>query len=112
MPFSERELAYVWDMREAAREINSFMRGVRFAEFENNKVLRYAAERQLLVISEAAGHVSPQARNQHPEIPWEKFIRLRNILAHEYGESLTNRVWLASTEAVPELLASLIKYLP
>jgi len=112
MPFNESELSYLWDMREAAREINSFMRGIKFAEFEKNKVLRFAAERQLHIIGEAANHISPQARKQHSEIPWEKFVRLRNILAHEYGETLTNRVWLASTEGVPELLGSLIKFLP
>lgn len=112
MPFSKNELSYLWDMKEAAREINTFMRGVKFAEFEKKKVLRFAAERQLHIIGEAANHISPLSRKEHPEVPWENFIRLRNILAHEYGETLTNRVWLASTESVPELLASLIKFLP
>ena len=78
MPLEERELAYLWDIRDAAREIRSFMRGVKFVKFEKNKVLRFAAERQLLVIGEAAHHLSPQFRNKHPEIPWAKFIGMRN----------------------------------
>jgi uncharacterized protein with HEPN domain len=52
MPPNERELSYLWDMQNAAKDINEFMQGVRFADFEKNKVLRYAAERQLLVIGE------------------------------------------------------------
>lgn len=108
----EQAQSYLWDIREAAREINSFMHGVKFIEFENNKILRYAVERQLHVIGEAAIHVSPQFRKQHPEIAWARLVELRNILAHEYGETLTNRVWLAATESVPELLASLLKLLP
>ena len=75
-------------------------------------MLRLAVERQLLVIGEAAVHISPQYRNQHPEISWKHFIEFRNVLAHEYGESLLNHVWLAATASVPELLAALLKLLP
>ena len=85
MPLDKRELSYLWDMQNAAREINEFMRGVKFSKFEKDKVLRYAAERLLLIIGEAANHVSPQFRNKHPKIPWAVFIRFHNILAHEYG---------------------------
>lgn len=112
MPPDERELSYLWDIREAAREIVSFIQGVKFAEFEKNKVLRYAVERQLLVIGEAANHLSPQFRKKHPEISWPKLIVLRNVLAHEYGETLTNRVWLAATESMPELLSAINNLLP
>ena len=111
MPPHERELSYLWDMKEAANEIIQFMRGVKFAEFEKNKVLRFAAERQLLVIGEAANHVSPQFRNEHSEISWAKFIKMRNVIAHEYGETLISRVWFDSTESVPELLVILEKLL-
>jgi uncharacterized protein with HEPN domain len=111
MPLDKRELSYLWDLQKAAKEISDFMSGVKFADFEKNKVLRYAAERLLLIIGEAANHLSPQFRNQHPEIPWVIFIRFRNILAHEYGESLLSRVWLAATESVPELQKSLEKVL-
>ena len=54
---------------------------------------------------------SPKFRKKHPEIPWEIFIRFRNILAHEYGESLLTRVWLAATESAPELCKALDKLL-
>jgi uncharacterized protein with HEPN domain len=107
MPLDKRELSYLWDMQNAAKEISAFMHGIKFASFEKNKVLRYAAERLLLIIGEAANHLSPQFRKNHPKIPWEVFIRFRNILAHEYGESLLTRVWLAATESVPELQRSL-----
>ena len=111
MPLDKRELSYLWDIQKAAKEINEFMRGVKYIDFEKNKVLRYAAERLLLIIGEAANHLSPQFRNKHSEIPWAIFIRFRNILAHEYGESLVTRVWLAGTESVPQLLNSLEKLL-
>lgn len=107
MPLDKRELSYLWDMQNAAKELTDVMRGVKFAKFEKDKTVRYAAERLLLIIGEAANHLSPQFRKKHPEIPWEIFIRFRNILAHEYGESLLTRVWLAATESTPALLESL-----
>ena len=112
MPPEDQELTYLWDMREAAQEVVAFMKDVRFAEFEKNKLLRYGVERQLLVIGEAANYIAPQYRSKHPEIAWPDLIALRNILAHEYGEVLTGRVWLAATKSAPELLKSLIGLLP
>lgn len=109
MPLDEQARSYLWDIHEAAREIQAFLRGVKFHEFEKNKILRYAVERQLLVIGEAAVHISPQFRKKHPEINWARLVELRNVLAHEYGETLTNRVWLAATDGLPGVLEPLEK---
>lgn len=108
----DRDLAYLWDMREAAREIVAFMKGVAYAKFEKNHILRYATERQLMVIGEAANHVSEEFREEHPEIPWMPIIGQRNVLAHEYGEILVERIWLAATKSVPELLEALKALIP
>ena len=32
---------------------------------------------------------------------------MRNVIAHEYGETLISRVWVAATESVPELIETL-----
>ncbi len=112
MPHDEPAKSYLWDMRESALEIVEFMRDVKFHEFEKNKMLRSAVERHLLVIGEAAVHISPQFRKQHPEITWTRLVELRNILAHEYGETLLNRVWVAASQGVPELLVELKRLLP
>jgi uncharacterized protein with HEPN domain len=109
MPLDKQARSYLWDIREAAREIKEFLRAVKFHEFEKNKLLRYAIERQLLVIGEAAVHISPQFRKKHPEINWARLVELRNVLAHEYGETLTNRVWLAATQGLAEVLEPLEK---
>jgi len=104
MPPDDRDLAHSWDMREAAREVVQFVQGMTSAKFEKDKVVRYAVERQLLVIGEAANHVSEKFRKEHPEIPWERIIGQRNVLAHEYGEILIERIWITATNSVPELL--------
>ncbi len=105
----ERDLSYLWDMRKAAREIAEFMQGVSYESFKDDKKLRYAIERQLLVIGEAAAHISNNLKEKHPEIPWVQIIGQRNVLAHDYGEILVDRVWLTATKSLPVLLIDLEK---
>ncbi len=113
MPINRKEdFSYLWDMHEAAREIVEFMEGVSSAEFKKNKQLRYAVERQLMVVGEAANHVSEEFQEKHFEIPWAQIIGQRNVLAHDYGVIMTDRVWRAATISVPELLEALKKLLP
>jgi uncharacterized protein with HEPN domain len=108
----ERDLAYLWDLREAAQEIVAFIKGVSFDGFTKNKMIRYAVERQLLVIGETANHVSMEFQESHPNLPWRQMIGLRNILAHEYGEILVDRIWNTATVNIPQLLKELGKLIP
>ena len=112
MPVSKRDLSYIWDMLTATQETLEFVQYVSQVEFEQNKQLRYAVERQLMVIGEAARHVSDEFQEQHPEIPWLLIIGQRNVLAHDYGEILVERVWLTASKDLPELLTFLEQIVP
>ena len=112
MQLDEQARVNLWDIREAAREIAGFVHSVKFQEFEKNKVLRYAVERQLHVIGEVAAHLSPQFSNKHPEIDWRSLSELRRFITHQYGDTVTKRVWLAATESLPEMLVPLEKLIP
>ena len=108
----DRDLAYLWDMQEAARDILSFVESIEFVHFSSNKMIRYAVERQLLVIGEASKGVSEAFKEAHPEIPWKSIVGQRNILAHDYGEILVERIWFAATQSIPELVKSLDSLIP
>ena len=108
----QRDAALLWDMNKAAREITQFTEGITYNEFESQKILRYAVERQMLVIGEAAKGVSSTLKNAHPEIPWSTIIAQRNILAHEYGEILVERIWRVASERIPELVQLLVPLIP
>jgi uncharacterized protein with HEPN domain len=112
MPFDDRDSSYLWDMRKYAREITEIMTGVVHARFIENKTIRYAVERLLLIVGEAANHVSNEFQEQHPEIEWAQIIGLRNVLAHEYGEVKMDKIYLAATKRIPELLEKLAPLLP
>jgi uncharacterized protein with HEPN domain len=108
----ERDLAYLWDMREEARQIAAFVKGVPYAKFVSNNMIRYAVERSLMIIGEAANHVSGEFQEVHPEIAWRQIIGQRNVLAHEYGDIKVDRIWSSATTNVPLLLIELEKLLP
>ena len=111
MQLEEQARVNLWDIREAAREIAGFVRGVQFEEFEKNKVLRYAVERQLHMIGEVAAHIAPQFCKKHPAVDWDELSVLRHFITHQYGDTVAKRVWLAATEGLPEMLVPLEKLL-
>jgi uncharacterized protein with HEPN domain len=108
----ERDLANLWDMREEARQIAIFIKGIPYAKFVNNNMIRYAVERSLMIIGEAANHVSEEFQVGHPEIAWRQIIGLRNVLAHEYGDIKVDRIWSSAANNVPLLLKELENLLP
>ena len=107
MPHDERDMSYLWDMRKYALEIKEIVQGVPHTKFVENKTIRYAIERLLLIVGEAANHVSKGFQEKHSEIEWAQIIGLRNILAHEYGEVKMDKINLAATKSIPALLENL-----
>ncbi|MDR1695931.1 MAG: DUF86 domain-containing protein [Endomicrobium sp.] len=101
--------SYIWDMINASQDIADFTKNLTSKNFNNDKKTRFAVERQLLVIGEASKSVSDAVKKQYPDIPWRKIKELRNIIAHEYGEFLAERIWNISKKDIPELLLNLKK---
>lgn len=91
-------------MREQATRVTELLSGVDRATFLGDENLRLIAERRIEIIGEAANHVSPQFRSAHPEIPWRQIIGQRNILIHDYGQIIPERVWESASRDMPELL--------
>lgn len=108
----DKDAAYLWDIRQAAQEILEFAGEMDCKEFEQNKMARYAVERQLLVIGEAAKNISSEFKQKNSQIPWLAIIGQRNIIAHEYGEILVERIWRVVREHIPELIKQIDPLIP
>ena len=72
MQLNERDTSYLWDISEACKDILQFIRDVSFKEFSEKKIIRYAVERQILVIGEAAKMLSKQFITSSQHIPWKR----------------------------------------
>ncbi|TAM47315.1 MAG: DUF86 domain-containing protein [Gammaproteobacteria bacterium] len=104
---SERDAAHLWDMLDTARRAQELAAGVSYDALMADIRTRYALERALEIIGEAARRVSPTLRAKHPEIPWKGILGFRNVLAHEYGEIDYRRLHTIATEKIPALISAL-----
>jgi len=102
-----KDMARLWDMLDAARTTVDFTRGLRFEDFLKDRKTRNAVERNLEVIGEAARCVSPETRDNFPDIPWRSMIGLRNVLAHEYGEIRYEILWAIIQDKLNPLIRQL-----
>jgi uncharacterized protein with HEPN domain len=60
---------------------------------------------KLIVIGEAAAHLSREFRDRHPEIEWADIVGFRNIAVHEYFGVSWRIVWVTAMDDVPDLHA-------
>lgn len=107
MPLDVNNAARLWDMLDAARAIVQFTSGQSFENYKADRKTRNAVERNLEIIGEAARHVSDEVRNRFSGIPWMSVIGLRNIIAHEYGEILHEKVWNICINRMPAVIEQL-----
>jgi uncharacterized protein with HEPN domain len=58
MPPEEKDPAFLWDMREASRKLADLVLQTSEVEFPAAETVRFAVERLVLVLGEAAARVS------------------------------------------------------
>ena len=108
----DRDAAYLWDMLQAAKEVEEMAKGRDLPAFLNDLILLRALERSIEIIGEAARRVSSTYRDAHPDIPWRKIIGQRNILAHEYGQIDHGLLYKTAVNDIPELIVLIERFLP
>jgi len=99
-----RDDAFLLDMLLAARKVLEFTQGVGWSNFELDDLMQNAVMRQIQIIGKAARKLSPQCQEEHPEIPWNEIIGMRNRLVHEYFHIIPRRVWDIVEKDIPELI--------
>ena len=100
----ERDSAYILDIFTSAQLVRSYMEGVGLDEFLADIQLQDSVIRRIEVIGEAAGRISPQFQEAHPEIPWQAMIGMRNRMIHGYDDIDFDIVWNTTQESIPLLL--------
>lgn len=106
------DTAYLWDMREAAREVSDLVSARSLSEFCEERVVRFAVERLLIILGEAAASVSDKFRTQHDELPWRRIQKVRNALAHGYGSTAAEEVYRTCRDFITPLALQLQSIAP
>lgn len=112
MQLEERDAAYLWDMLQAAKEVDQMLGDYDLSAFLADLVMMRAIERGVEIIGESARRVSTSFQEQHPEIPWREIIGQRNILAHEYGQIDHELLFKTAVEDIPALALLIEPLLP
>lgn len=92
------------DMLEAATRVLRYLEGKTLEDFGANEMTIDAVARNFEILGEAAGHVPPEIRERHPEIPWTRIRGLRNIVAHGYFDLNLTTVWATARDDLPPLI--------
>ena len=108
----DRDAAYLWDMLQAAREVEAMLEEYDLGAFLADLVMMRAIERSVEIIGESARRVTRTFQDSHPEIPWREIIGQHNILAHEYGQIDHELLFKTATGDIPALIGQIEMLLP
>ncbi len=110
MPHSAKKL--LLDISLACQEIMEFTEGKSYEDFQEDRLLQLAIEREFEIIGEALSRlekVDPETlADKIPE--YRKIIDFRNILAHGYDIIDVAAMWDFVQNRVPELLKKVQDY--
>ena len=105
------DVLYLRDIIEAAEAIGRFIAGIGREKFVKDELRQAGVLQKLIVIGEAAAHLSKECRALHPEIEWADIVGFRNIAVHEYFGVSWRIVWVTATDDVPALHARVSRIL-
>ena len=85
---------FLWDIQQAAEAILEYVSGTSFENYEQQRMLRSAVERELVTIGEATNRLAHHDEDLAAKITnHQKIISLRNIIAHEYDDVRNDLIW-------------------
>lgn len=99
--------AFLWDVREAARAIQTFTEGMDAEAYAGNAMVQAAVERKFEVIGEALNQLAkldPSMASRVPDL--RQIVAFRNQLIHGYALVNAGTVWNIVRNALPGLLAT------
>ena len=93
------------DIRSAAAFVRADTRGITLQEFQHNRVLRQAVERNFEIIGEAMRRLEKDDPETAARITdYRRIIAFRNVLIHGYDIIDPAIVWSAITDDLAPLL--------
>ena len=94
-------------MLDAAREALEFSAGRTRADLDRDRMLVLSLVKSIEILGEAAGKVSQEVQDRHPEIPWADMVGMRNRLIHAYHDVNPEVVWRTIQHDLPPLVKQL-----
>lgn len=98
--------AFLWDVRESALAIQSFVAGMDATAYGANEMAQAAVERKFEIIGEALNQLAKLDATLAARIPdLPQIVAFRNQLIHGYAAVNHSTVWNVIQTSLPPLLA-------
>lgn len=104
-------LVFLEDILESAELIESYVATISESEFYQSSEKQDAILHRLLIIGEAAKHVSAAYREKWSQVPWRDIAGIRDIIVHEYFGVTLTMIWKTAVEDIPHLKLQILAIL-
>ncbi|NEQ99773.1 MAG: DUF86 domain-containing protein, partial [Cyanothece sp. SIO2G6] len=88
-----RDKTALLDIYKASQEVLVYAKGLDPSALRADPMRVSAILYQVLIIGEATKRLSPEFRNQYPDIPWDNMAGMRDIIAHQYDRLDFEILW-------------------
>ena len=110
MPFRDNS-THLRDILEAITHIETFLAGMDLNTYKVDFRTKFAVERQMQVITEAATRLGDEAESIAPGPDWKGFRGMGNILRHAYHRIDDELVWNTANDELPPMKEAVLKAL-
>jgi len=107
-----RDLSYLLDILLHARDARDFTAGIDKETFFSDHKTQAAVVRCLEVMGEAVKRLRADVQNTHPDIPWSKMAKMRDVLIHAYDRVNLDIVWDTVRDNIPAIISALESIVP
>ena len=101
------DLVRIQHMLDAAREAVSFKMGCTRQDLDIDRKLTLALLQCIAIIGEAAGRITAEFQERHPDVPWADIIGMRNRLVHAYFDVNLDILWNTVQDDLPPMMTQL-----
>ncbi len=91
------------DILDSVDAILEYTDQISFEEFQKDRKTKDAVVRNIAVIGEAAKRIPDAIKTENPQIEWQRIIRSRHIVVHDYAGIDYEIVWRIIQVHLPPL---------
>lgn len=96
-----KDLVRLHHMLDSVEAILAFVKGKERKDLDTDRLLLSGIIRELEILGEAAGKISPETQTRFPEIPWKLVVGMRNRLIHAYFDVDSDVIWKTIQSSLP-----------
>ena len=105
----EKDQRYLLNILNDLFYLLKITQNVRQKQLQKNPMLLDSILFRFVQISENISRLSPEIKSNHPSIPWQQMIGMRNRIVHDYGQVDITVVYDTVTRDVPNLYHQILE---